>query len=112
MPKAVLVVLSRPTDQSREDEYNDWYDNRHLGEVTDVPGFKSARRYKLADVQLDAPGSELGEDHPYLALYEIEVDDLETIPQEMRERASDGRMFMSEAIEVDPVPPAWIYEEI
>ena len=39
MPKGVLIVPSGPSDPSREDEYNEWYDNTHVGEVRDVPGW-------------------------------------------------------------------------
>lgn len=112
MPKAILVVMTRPTDAAREDEFNDWYDNRHLGEVLEIPGIKAARRFKLADVQLDEPGSALGQGLSYLALYEIEVDDLETIGTELREREADGRIFQSDAVDGKPVPPAWLFTQI
>ena len=67
MPKAVMVVYSRPTDPARDDDYNDWYDNVHLREVCEVPGFVSARRYEPDDfpkrlpvIQPDrAPGNSL-----------------------------------------------------
>lgn len=113
MPKSVLVVLSRPTKPSTEDEYNEWYDNRHLREVTEIPGFGEARRYKLSGTQLDEPGAELGDGYEYLAIYEIETDDLETIKSELRERGEDGRMYVpAEIIEQDPRSPAWLFDQI
>jgi hypothetical protein len=55
----------------REDEFNHWYDDVHMPEVLATPGFVAGQRYALA-----GPGAE---DRPrYLAVYEIETDDLST----------------------------------
>jgi hypothetical protein len=112
MPKAMLVVLSRPTDPSVEGTYNDWYDNTHLDEVLQTPGIKAATRYKFASAQMPEGGSNFGpfEGYPYLALYEIEVDDLNSIPEELVARTGDGRFYMTEAIEM-PAAVA-VYEEL
>ncbi len=37
MPHYAYVVHSNPV-AGREDEYNDWYSNRHLADVVAVPG--------------------------------------------------------------------------
>jgi hypothetical protein len=68
----VLIVLSNPV-AGREDEYNDWYDNVHLGEVLQVPGFVAAQRFVAAPA---LPGRE-GPPRQYLAIYELETDDLQ-----------------------------------
>jgi hypothetical protein len=36
----------------REEEFNDWYDREHLAQVVALPGFVSARRYKVDDAPL------------------------------------------------------------
>ena len=38
MPKAIMFVQSSPSAPDREDEYNDWYSNTHLGDVLQFEG--------------------------------------------------------------------------
>ena len=68
MAKSMFVVKSNPLE-AREDEYNDWYDNQHVSEVLAVPGFVSAQRFVLADMNANEVTV-----HRYLAIYEIEGD--------------------------------------
>ena len=82
MAKALLLVFSNPSDPSREDEYNEWYDNTHVPDVLKVPGFVSGRRYALGPTQL-VPG---GERHGYLAVYEIDADDPAEAVRTLRRR--------------------------
>lgn len=109
MPKAVMVVLSNPSDPSREDEYNEWYDNVHLPEVCDIPGFVGARRYKLSEAGLfpvdpAAPG--------YLAIYELDSEDLAATCKELGARTVDGRLHLSDALSQKPLPSAVVYEAL
>lgn len=67
MPKHMLVVLSNAVE-GRDDEFNDWYTNRHLDDVLQLEGMVAAQRFEL-DSGEDGP-------HRYLAIYE--ADDLET----------------------------------
>lgn len=70
MDRSVLVVFTNVLD-NRDDEFNDWYDNIHLQDVVDLPGYVGASRYRVSSAQLaeDAPLV-----HKYMALYEIEGD--------------------------------------
>lgn len=61
-----LLVFSNPVD-GREDEYNKWYDETHLGEVVAIPSFKSAKRFRVSQ----APGVPESA-HRYLAIYEFD----------------------------------------
>jgi hypothetical protein len=97
------VVLSNPKD-GREDEYNDWYDRRHLADVLAVPGFVAAQRFRLAK----ADGERR---HRYLALYEIETADLRATLKDLYGRVGTPAMPISEAIDMDGVD-ATIYEGI
>jgi hypothetical protein len=106
--KALLVVLTHPSSAEREDEYNTWYDDVHLGEVCQIPGITGAKRYSLSPVQLDPPSS-LGDDG-YLALYEIETDDVAQVAKELTARSIDGRFRMSDALRSDPPPTAVLFE--
>lgn len=100
MPKAVMVVYADPSDPSREDEFNTWYDSTHAPDVLkNVPGFKVCTRYKVAAAQLgpvETPGQ-------YLAIYEIEVDDLSTLPSSMIDAHMAGTIPTTDVIAPGPV---------
>ena len=68
MTKHVLLVFTDPVE-GREDEYNTWYNDVHLGEVLQTDGFVRAQRFKVADMM---PGVT---EHEYVAIYELETDD-------------------------------------
>ncbi len=68
MTKHVLLVFSDPVE-GRDDDYNTWYNEVHLGEVLQTDGFVRAQRFKVADLM---PGVT---DHTYVAFYELETDD-------------------------------------
>lgn len=85
MTAYLQTVLSRPVPGA-EDEFNHWYDHTHLPEVLATPGFLAARRYTPTD-----PAG------PYLAIYEIETNDLAAALEDLRVRART--MTMSEALD-------------
>lgn len=105
MPKGIMVVRSNPSDPAREDEYNEWYSKTHLPDVCAVPGFVRARRYKVH--------GEAGPALPaYVAIYELEADDLTAPVQELRARSASGEIAMSEVLQLDPPPSIALYELI
>jgi hypothetical protein len=74
MPKAILVALNEPADPAHDADYHRWYDDVHIPDITALPGFVSATRYRVSKTQMggatpDAPA--------YLAIYEIDTDDLD-----------------------------------
>ncbi|MDA3630739.1 hypothetical protein OU415_35305 [Saccharopolyspora sp. WRP15-2] len=71
MGRYKFVVFTKPIE-GREAEYNEWYDDQHVPDVLNVPGFVAAQRFRLASDQR-MPGPLEWE---YLAIYEIETDDL------------------------------------
>lgn len=91
MAKGVILVESQPSSPDREQEYNTWYDEVHLGELMALDGFVSARRFRPVN----------GEG-PYVAVYEIEGDDLQAILDNMI--ASGGQLHMSDALQLNPPP--------
>ena len=94
MPKAVMLVWSSPSDPSREDEYNKWYDSVHAPDVLKVPVFTGVTRYKVSEAQfapVDTPAQ-------YVALYEVDTDDLSAIPQMMADAFVAGDLPMSDVI--------------
>lgn len=98
-----FVVLSRPAP-GREEECNDWYQNVHLGQVVAIPGIRSAQRFRLSS-DLGARGA-----WPYLAIYEIETDNLDAVVQEIHAKAGSELLLISEALDTAGAFAA-IYEE-
>jgi hypothetical protein len=91
MGKYTLVVLSNPTE-GREDEYNIWYNNQHLGDVVSIPGYGSAQRFKVlipmaGDLQ-----------HRYLATYDMDAETPEQADAAAQALTSTA-MFISEALD-------------
>ena len=100
-----MLVQSGPSDPAREDEYNDWYSNRHLADVIALDGFQSAQRFTLADPDRakDAP-------YKYLALYEAEDGRTEVAAKALATATREGRIYLSDALRTDP--GAWWYRPI
>jgi hypothetical protein len=101
VPKGLLIVESRPADPARVDEYNDWYANTHMPEVCAVPGFVAARRYRVRD--------ESGGDR-YIAVYDIDSDDLTAPLRDLRARSGDGRARAAAFVSMDPPPVVTLCE--
>lgn len=91
MAKGIIYVETYPSSPDREQEYNTWYDEVHLPELVALDGFVSARRLRPVDG-----------DGPYVALYEIEADDLQSVLQNMLDNARN--LHMSDALQFDPPP--------
>lgn len=79
MPRYVLVAMNGPTPDGNEEELERWYREVHMPDLKSVKGIKSARRYKTFRGKI--PGADL---LPYLAIYEIETDDLAAVSVEMQ----------------------------
>jgi len=91
MPRYKLVVLSSPLE-GREADYNDWYQNIHMRQVMAIPGFESGQRYRRSAALTQ------DEFFPYLAIYEIETDDIAGALAELRRRAGNGQVTTSDAL--------------
>jgi hypothetical protein len=91
MAKGIMIVETRPSSPDREQEYNAWYDEVHIPELLALDGIVAARRLRPVDG-----------DGPYVALYEIEGDDLRAILDNMI--ANAGQLHMSDALQLDPRP--------
>jgi hypothetical protein len=102
MPKAILVVQTNPTEPEREQEFNDWYTGTHLRDVLTVPAYSAAARYRLVEgvdlLEGLAPPAQR-----YLAIYEVETDDLEQAAKDLRETVFSGDMVISDALDLGTV---------
>ncbi len=103
MARGVYVVRARPVSPERAGDLDDWYDRTHIPELLAVPGFVSARRYRLVDSD-GAP--------EYLAVYEIDADDLAEPLRELRRRSATGQTTKTDALQLDPPPVVGLYEEL
>jgi hypothetical protein len=102
--KQLMVVLSN-AKPGREKEFNDWYTNQHVPDVLKVPGVASAQRYELSKSQRgDTPSQ-----WQYLAVYNLQTDDLPGTLAEIGRRARTPQMPVSDAVKDTW---AYIYEPI
>jgi 2-methylcitrate dehydratase PrpD len=100
MSQYKLVALTNPVE-GREDEYNDWYNNRHVHDVVNVPGFVSAQRFKARSEST----------HRYLAIYEMECDDPIAAFATLGQLLGTDAMPLSEALDLATIQTA-IFETI
>jgi hypothetical protein len=99
MAKYTFVVMTNPTT-GKEAEFNEWYNTHHIPDVLNVPGFVCAQRFHIADAQM---GGEASKAYKYLALYEIETDDLAGVLKELRARGGTPEIVPSDAIDMKNV---------
>jgi hypothetical protein len=108
MPRYTFLAFTNPTP-GKEDEYNQWYEEHHLKDVLQCPGFVSARRFRLADTQFEF--NTIKPPYQYMALYEIETDDIQSSLQEIVKRAGTADMVMIDAIDMSNLF-APVYQEV
>ncbi|HEY96579.1 MAG TPA: hypothetical protein G4O16_00150 [Dehalococcoidia bacterium] len=107
MARYLLFAFSDCKDPAREEEFNEWYDNVHIPDILAVPGMISATRWESAH-------SVEGQRRKYLALYELETDNLAEFDAGVRERGMwtmrEGRF--SDLPEFDPPNIPRVYKQI
>jgi hypothetical protein len=108
MERYLFVTYTDCSDPSREDEFNDWYNNVHVPDMLETPGMISATRWE----NIFPRGNKR---RKYIALYELETDDIEKFDQTLREngRRSKERGRLSDLIVLDPPEvPRIIYRQV
>lgn len=97
MEKYLFVTYADYADPSCEDEFNDWYNNVHVPDMLETPGMISATRWE----NVFPKGNNR---RRYMAMYEIETDDIEKFDKMLREngRRSKERGRLSDLIILDP----------
>jgi hypothetical protein len=106
MSRYVFVVLTNAAG-GRDDEFNQWYNNQHLPDVLKIPGFVAAQRFSIAGAQIDGPTSPWR----YLALYELDTDDLAGALKELAARVGTPAMVMSDSLEMKGIG-AYVFSPI
>jgi hypothetical protein len=92
--KYLHIVQTSPTP-GREDEFNEWYENVHVPQILTLPDFVSGQRFRLlAQDPFEGPR--------YLAVYEIETDDiaatLDTVRNTAPARTKSGAIDISVSV--------------
>jgi hypothetical protein len=97
----IFISLLNAKD-GRDDEFNEWYSQKHIPELLKIHGFITARRFLANDAQLAG----MTPPWKYMVIYEIEADSPASSLQELGRRIS-GDMVISDALAGDVA--AWTY---
>jgi hypothetical protein len=100
MPKGILYVESHP-DPEQIEAFHHWYNDVHLKEMISLDGFVAARRFE--------PLNGVG---PFVAIYEIETDDLDAVPARLAEFGKSGGMSAPVGVRTDVTPVIRFYRDI
>ena len=106
MSRHVFVVLTNAST-GRDDEFNEWYNNQHIPDVLKIPGFVAAQRFSIAGAQMDGAASPWR----YLALYELDTDDLAGALKELAARVGTPAMVMSDSLDMKGIG-AYVFSPI
>ncbi|MBI3227626.1 MAG: hypothetical protein HYZ39_21470 [Mycolicibacterium cosmeticum] len=109
MAHGKLIVFNEPASAEVEAEYNAWYDGDHLPQIlANVPAVTGAKRYRIAPGQNSAiPGAPR-----YLAIYDIEADNVMDAYAQLGRATVDGKVVMTDKIRSEPASTYLVYEEI
>lgn len=102
MPKFKMLVFSNVAKGGDEANYNKWYNEQHIPDVCNVPGFTGAQRFKRKGDEGVAQ---------YLAIYEMEADDPDAVVAELTSRAGTDAMIMTDDIDLESAT-IMMYEQV
>ena len=108
MERYLFVTYTDCADLSREEEFNEWYNNVHVPDMLETPGMISATRWE----NVYPKGNNR---RRYVAMYELETDDVEKFDEALREngrRSKEGDRFSDLIILDPPEVPRIIYKQI
>ena len=103
MRRFKMLVFSQPFT-GREEEFDSWYNARHLDDICALPGFTSAQRFTMHSVSM---GTALNK---HLAIYDVETDDPEWVIENMFAMRDTPAMPISPAFDLDATS-VLLYEE-
>jgi hypothetical protein len=104
MPRYRMIMLSQ-ANPGRDEDYERWYDETHIPDMMQVPGFVAAQRFRVVR-------NVVGETNfPFCSIYEIEADSADTAMGAMFAALQSGKVRMSDS--VDPASgQGFICEEV
>ena len=88
-----------------------WYDNVHRADVLKPAGFTAARRFAPVP-NPDGVDSTGGIPWTYVALYEVEADDLRAAHANLLAAADRGELPLDPALQMEPAPVVQMLEQI
>jgi hypothetical protein len=102
----IAVTFTDPVE-GKEDEYNQWYDDEHLDDMLASGAIHLVRRFRAVETSRGIQSS-----HKYVAIYEIETDDLKEARRAIAEAGAKGKSGarMPELVNMDTVA-LWFFEE-
>ena len=106
--RGLMLVYSNPSASDQREAFNRWYDEVHLQEVLQVPGVVAASRFQYDDDQMLPGDNPLGRN--YLAVYEIEAEDLQQVRDTMLATSADRTH--SDSLELEPLPVIMIFKQL
>ena len=100
MARALMLAWSSPSSPGEAGEFEDWYENTHIPQIrAAVPSITAVSRYQLVDPESPArPGR-------YLAVYELDTDDVPAAAAALADSAAAGQMDMTPAMNMTDNPP-------
>ncbi|OLT40052.1 hypothetical protein BJF85_06985 [Saccharomonospora sp. CUA-673] len=112
MARAQLIAYVSPSSPQQEEAFNQWYDEVHIPQVVErIPGVVGGNRFRLATAQL-VSAAELPA-RRYLAVYELDTDDLQSLANRLAEALGDGTLDITDAIDMtDQAPVLHFYEPV
>jgi hypothetical protein len=106
MVRALMLVAANATDPDPLDTFHDWY-AQHVQELLALEGIVSATRWQASPHTL-LPGLDRLDGRRFLALYEIECEDLERMRDRILETSADRTH--SDSLELSPPPVTLLFE--
>ena len=105
MAKKYKMVVFTNAVEGKDKEFNDWYQNTHLKQIVSIKSFVQAQRFRFQTNII--PGS--ANPARYMAIYDIETDDINAALGAMGDHAASGRMSVLDSM----APPTIgaVYEE-
>jgi len=100
MAKSLLLAWASPASQESAAEFEEWYEGTHIPQVrAAIPSISAVARYALADPVSGETGTS------YLAIYELDDDDVPAAAGALQEAVTSGRMQMTAAMDLTDNPP-------
>ena len=73
LPGKYVLVVCMLISPGLDEEFNKWYEEEHIGEVSKTPSWQRCRRYKLVDqVELTGKSDPAKKIHNYLTIHEFD----------------------------------------
>ncbi len=103
MAKALLLAWTSPASDETEAEFNSWYDGTHVPQMrAAIPSVSAVHRYRAAELP---PAAGQRPAHRYLAVYELDSDDVAGAVAALGSAAGGGRLDMTAAMDTTTNPP-------